>query len=153
MSIVIGLAIFNKKLYPEEGKDEKMGISGGIPAVLRNKKLSEFRSEPFPRRENDLNSRPLNRNRSKLFSFCSKAFRKRKTGSESPKIEENFQNFVSKTFRGRKKDLNFVYSAEFVHNVIPVPTLIVTVSASNLWGLVFLSISFCLFVFGYRIAL
>jgi hypothetical protein len=41
----------NKKLYPEEGKEEKMGISDGIPADLRNKKLLEFRSEPFRRRE------------------------------------------------------------------------------------------------------
>jgi hypothetical protein len=67
MSIVLGLAISNKKLYPKEGKDEKMGICDGIPAVLRNKKLSEFRSEPFHGRENDLNSIPLNRSGSKLF--------------------------------------------------------------------------------------
>jgi hypothetical protein len=80
-----------------------MVISEGIPAVLRNRKLSEFRSEPFRGRENDLNSVPMNRNGSKLLNFCSRAFRKRKTSSESPKIEENFQNFVSKTIRGIKK--------------------------------------------------
>jgi hypothetical protein len=32
---------------------EQMGISDGIPAVPRNRKLSEFRSEPFCGRENN----------------------------------------------------------------------------------------------------
>jgi hypothetical protein len=35
--------------------------------------------------------------------FVPKHFAKEKTSSESPKVEEKFQNFVSKTFRGRKK--------------------------------------------------
>jgi hypothetical protein len=34
-----------------------MGISEGIPAVLQNRKLSEFRSEPFRGRENNLEFR------------------------------------------------------------------------------------------------
>jgi hypothetical protein len=34
-------------------KPEQMGISDGIPAVMRNRKLSEFRSEPFLGRENN----------------------------------------------------------------------------------------------------
>jgi hypothetical protein len=118
-----------------------MVISDGIPAVLRNRKLSEFRSEPFCGRENDLNSIPLNRNRSKLFNFCSKAFRKRKTSSESPKIEEKFQKVFSKTFRGRKKALNSFDSAEFFQNIIPVLSQYLHQICGGLF--------FCLFLFAY----
>jgi hypothetical protein len=130
MSIVLGLAISNKKLFPEDGIYKKMGF------------LTEFRL--FCGTENDLNSIPLNRNGSKLFNFCSNAFRKRKTSSESPKIEENFQNFVSKTFRGRKQALNSFDSAEFFQNIVPVPTLIVTYLHQICGGLFF-----CLFLFAY----
>jgi hypothetical protein len=37
----------------EDGIDEKMVIYGGITAVPSNRKLSEFRFEPFRGRENN----------------------------------------------------------------------------------------------------
>ncbi len=74
---------------------EKFVCSGAIPAVSRNRKLSEFRSEPFCRREkfskfctwnkNRSSSRisiPWNKNRSKLLEFHSKPFRGRENNSE-----------------------------------------------------------------------
>jgi hypothetical protein len=44
---------FRQKNIPrkEDGKDGTKVYSDGIPAVLQNRKLSEFRSEPFRGRE------------------------------------------------------------------------------------------------------
>ena len=50
----LGLAISNKNIFPRKTElTEQLLGSGGILAVPRNRKLSEFRSEPFHRRENN----------------------------------------------------------------------------------------------------
>jgi hypothetical protein len=52
--LYIGLGISDKKTIPRKTEEtEQIAISDGIPAVPRNRKLSEFRSEPFRRRENN----------------------------------------------------------------------------------------------------
>ncbi len=48
----LGLAISDKKIIPRKTEyTEQLVCSGGIPAVPRNRKFSEFRSEPFRRGE------------------------------------------------------------------------------------------------------
>jgi hypothetical protein len=48
----LGLGISDRKIIPRKTEQkEKMIISDRILAVLRNRKLSEFRSEPFRGRE------------------------------------------------------------------------------------------------------
>ncbi len=47
-TVQLGLAISDKKIIPWKTEwTEQLVCSGGIPAVPRNRKLSEFRSEPF----------------------------------------------------------------------------------------------------------
>jgi hypothetical protein len=51
---VLGLGISDTKIIPRKTEEtEQMIISDGIPAVPRNRNLSEFRSEPFRGRENN----------------------------------------------------------------------------------------------------
>jgi hypothetical protein len=48
----VGLAISDKKIIPRKTESAKQLVfSGGILTVLRNRKLSEFRSEPLRRGE------------------------------------------------------------------------------------------------------
>ncbi len=56
-----------------------MVISNGIPAVPRNRKLSEVRSKPFRGRKTTRNSVPLNKIRSKLLEFPSNSSAEEKT--------------------------------------------------------------------------
>ncbi len=47
----VGLAISDKKIIPRKTESTELMVnSGGIPAVPRKTKLSEFRSEPLQRR-------------------------------------------------------------------------------------------------------
>jgi hypothetical protein len=56
----LGFGISDKKIIPRKTQlMEQMFISDGIPAVPRNRKFSEFRSEPFRGRENNLEFRSL----------------------------------------------------------------------------------------------
>jgi hypothetical protein len=49
---ILGLAISDKKIIPRKTEyTEQLVCSGGIPAVPRNRKFSEFHSEPFRRGE------------------------------------------------------------------------------------------------------
>jgi hypothetical protein len=48
----LGLAISDKKVIPRKTEEtQQLVYSGGIPAVPRKRKLSEFRSKPFRREE------------------------------------------------------------------------------------------------------
>jgi hypothetical protein len=47
-----------------------MGISNGIPAVPRNRKLSEFRSEPFRERENNSEFCSVEQQKKELLELC-----------------------------------------------------------------------------------
>jgi hypothetical protein len=50
--VSIGLGISDKKNIPRKTElTEILDYSGGIPTVARNRKLSEFRSEPLRRGE------------------------------------------------------------------------------------------------------
>jgi hypothetical protein len=55
-----------------------MGISDGIPAVPRKRKLSEFRSEPFLGRENYSEFRSVEKNRRNFRNYVMNPQRKRK---------------------------------------------------------------------------
>ena len=56
----LGLGISDKKIIPRKTEStEQMVISDGIPAVPRNRKPSEFRSEPFRGRENSSEVRSI----------------------------------------------------------------------------------------------
>jgi hypothetical protein len=53
-TIQLGLGISDKKIILRKTEStEEMAISDGIPAVPRNRNLSEFRSGPFRGRENN----------------------------------------------------------------------------------------------------
>jgi hypothetical protein len=63
----LGLGISDKKTIPRKTEYmEQMVISDGIPAVLWNRKLLEFLSEPFCGRGNNSEFRSMEQNRSKL---------------------------------------------------------------------------------------
>ena len=58
--MTLGLGISNKKAIPRNTEyTEQMVISDGIPVVLRNRKLSEFLSEPFCGRGNNSEFRSI----------------------------------------------------------------------------------------------
>jgi hypothetical protein len=62
----------------EDGIAGSMGISDGIPAVPRNRKLSEFPSEPFRARGNNSEFRSVEKNRRNSWNYVPNPPRKRK---------------------------------------------------------------------------
>ena len=78
---------FRQKIIPRKTKEtEQMFCSGGILAVPQNRKLSEFRSEPFLGREKC--SVQLDKNRSKVSEFHSEPFRGRENNSKFCSAEQ-----------------------------------------------------------------
>jgi hypothetical protein len=56
----LGVGISDKKIIPRKTEEtEQMVISDGIPTVPRKRKFTEFRSEPFRRRENNSEFRSM----------------------------------------------------------------------------------------------
>jgi hypothetical protein len=80
-------------------------------------KLSEFRSEPFRRRENNSESVPWNKNRSKHLEFCSEPFHsaeEKKNSENSSKLSE----FRSEACLGRKHAVNSVCWSRIIYRKI-----------------------------------
>jgi len=80
-----------------------MAISDGIPAVLRNSKLSEFNSEPFYGRENYSEFRSVEQNRRNSRISILNLPRKRKTripfrGTKSKELSEFRLDHSAKDF-------------------------------------------------------
>ena len=81
----LGLAISDKKIIPRKTeKAKKLVYSDGIPTVPRNAKISEFRSEPIPRKRKMLG-----------------------IPNRGTKLKQNSRNFVPNPFRGREKCSEF----------------------------------------------
>jgi hypothetical protein len=78
----VGLGISDKKIIPRKTElTEQLVTSDGIPAVLRNRKFSEFRSEPFRGGENNSEFHPVDQ------KFPSEPFSGRENSSEFRSVE------------------------------------------------------------------
>jgi len=91
------LAISDKQIIPR--KREQLDCSGGIPAVPRNRKLLEFRSNRSAEEKNAQNSVPWNKNRSKLWEFCPEPFRGGENNSEFHSVEQIYKQTLGILFR------------------------------------------------------
>jgi hypothetical protein len=95
----LGLGISNKKIIPRKTEyTEQMVISDGITAVPRNRKLSEFRSEPFRGRENNSEFSSVEQKKKQTLGIPFRILQWRRKQHRfpfrGPKIEENPRNSV-----------------------------------------------------------
>jgi hypothetical protein len=76
-----------------------MVFSDGIPSVPRNRKLSEFCSENSTEEITTRNSVPLKKNRSKLSEFPSEPFSRKENNLEYRSMEPKWKQILRIPFR------------------------------------------------------
>ncbi len=107
--LLVGLAISNKKIIPRKTEQtEQLVCSGGIPAVPRNRKLSEFCSAE---EKNVRNSVPWEKHRSKLSEFHCEPFSGINNWNSVP-------NHSAEEKTTRSKLLEFRYEAVLKENIL-----------------------------------